>query len=326
MASRLPPMHVLLARPRGYCAGVARAVDALDHAVQVYGAPLYCYHDIVHNETVVERFRKRGVTFVSHLDSVPAQALLFLSAHGVAPSLRDQARQKNIRLVDATCPLVDKVHREAKRFVADGHHVLVLGHRGHDEVQGILGEAPHAITVLEVDEPWHRIQGQLDQLPERVTRNLAYVTQTTLSVSDTAQIIVSLKQRFPTIVGPTVSDICYATQNRQQALLALLPRVSAVLVLGSKSSSNTQRLVEIAKGKAKEVFALDTPRDLALTQLKKHQSIALTAGASVPEDLVEQTLTLLSKHFTLRCEDVSMVTESVRFGRPQGLTGTQLAT
>ena len=233
-------MKIILANPRGFCAGVNMAIESLDRALELFGAPLYVYHEIVHNRHVVERFRKRGVVFVDSIDEIPAGANVLYSAHGVAPAIRSAAAKRNLRAIDATCPLVTKVHLEAVRFAKDGYHIVLIGHEGHDEVLGTMGEAPESIRLVQ-DE------AEVEALDLPANAKVAYLTQTTLSVDDAEVIIAALRKRFPHIVGPSRDDICYATQNRQEAVKDIVPDADIVIVLGSQNSSNSMRLAEIAE-------------------------------------------------------------------------------
>src|SRR4051794_11317751 len=243
-------VKIILANPRGFCAGVNMAIESLERALEVCGTPLYVYHEIVHNRPVVERFRKLGVVFVDHVHEVPCGATLLYSAHGVAPAIRAAAAARNLRAIDATCPLVTKVHLEAVRFAREGYTILLIGHEGHDEVLGTMGEAPaHIRLVQDVAEA--------EGLDLPAGARVAYLTQTTLSIDDAEAIIAVLRRRFPHIVGPSRDDICYATQNRQEAVKELVPEVDVVLVLGSRNSSNSMRLAELATACGKPAYLID---------------------------------------------------------------------
>src|SRR5438874_3145804 len=233
-------MKIILANPRGFCAGVNMAIESLERALEVYGTPLYVYHEIVHNRPVVERFRTRGVVFVDRVEDIPEGSTVLYSAHGVAPAIREAAARRRLRAIDATCPLVTKVHMEAVRYAAEHYHIVLIGHEGHDEVVGTMGEAPQSITLVQ-DE------SDVAKLTLPADAKIAYLTQTTLSVDETQGIIAALKRKYPQIVGPAKDDICYATQNRQEAVKDLVPQADVVLVLGSRNSSNSQRLAEIAR-------------------------------------------------------------------------------
>ena len=282
-------MKIILANPRGFCAGVNMAIESLDRALELFGTPLYVYHEIVHNRPVVERFRKRGVVFVDHIDEVPAGATVLYSAHGVAPAIR-AAAERHLRAIDATCPLVTKVHLEAVRFAREGYTIILIGHEGHDEVLGTMGEAPEHIRLVQDEAE----VAALD-LPEGT--RVAYLTQTTLSVDDAEVIIAALKRRFPQIVGPSRDDICYATQNRQEAVKALVPEVDAVIVLGSSNSSNSLRLAELARSHGKPAYLVDSVRELPAGAFHGPETVLVTAGASAPEEMVEECVRHLRERF-----------------------------
>ena len=269
-------MKIILANPRGFCAGVNMAIDSLDRALKLFGTPVYVYHEIVHNRPVVERFRKQGVVFVDSIDEVPAGAHVLYSAHGVAPEIRKASQERNLHAIDATCPLVTKVHLEAVRFAREGYTILLIGHEGHDEVIGTMGEAPEAIVLVETPE-------DVASLQVADERKVAYLTQTTLSVDDANRIIDRLKQRFPHITAPPKDDICYATQNRQEAVKGLVPEADAVLVLGSQNSSNSMRLAELAQACGKRAYLIDTVHELPPDCFRGDETLLVTAGASAPE-------------------------------------------
>src|SRR5438128_3014190 len=251
---RKKSVRIILANPRGFCAGVNMAIESLDRALDLFGAPLYVYHEIVHNRPVVERFRQRGVVFVDDISQIPEGANVLYSAHGVAPAIRAAADQRRLHAIDATCPLVTKVHLEAVRFAREGYTIILIGHEGHDEVLGTMGEAPADIRLVQnVDE--------VDRLDLPSHAKLAYLTQTTLSVDDAEVIIAALKRRYPQIVGPSREDICYATQNRQVAVKELVPEVELVLVLGSQNSSNSKRLAELAQACGEKAYLIDGVRE-----------------------------------------------------------------
>jgi 4-hydroxy-3-methylbut-2-enyl diphosphate reductase len=302
-------MKILLARPRGFCAGVNMAVSALERALDIYGAPLYVYHEIVHNKHIVDRFRTQGVVFVDELELVPPGARVLYSAHGVSPMVETAAAKKNLQVLDATCPLVRKVHWQAARFAEQGYTIVLVGHRGHDEVVGVLGEAPAQIILVEsVDD--------VDALEIPGTDKIAFLTQTTLSVDEANVIIARLKKRYPHCVGSPKEDICYATQNRQEALKAVLDEVNAVLVVGSENSSNSNRLAEIAAEHGIATYLIDGPADIDPTWFRGDEVVAVTAGASAPEDLVEGCLDLLCRTFGATVEERSTREENVVFPLP----------
>jgi 4-hydroxy-3-methylbut-2-enyl diphosphate reductase len=302
-------MKIVLARPRGFCAGVNMAVTALERALEIYGAPLYVYHEIVHNKHIVDRFRKQGVVFVDDIDLVPSGARVMYSAHGVSPLVETHAADKNLHVIDATCPLVRKVHWQAARFAEQGYTIILVGHRGHDEVVGVLGVAPGKITLVEsLDD--------VDALDLSGTDKIAFLTQTTLSVDEANVIISRLKQRYPNCVGSPKEDICYATQNRQEALKAVLDDVDAVVVVGSENSSNSNRLAEIAAEHGIPAYLIDGPADIDRTWFRGDEVVAVTAGASAPEDLVEGCLDLLCRTFGAKVEERSTREEHVVFPLP----------
>ncbi len=265
-------MKVILASPRGFCAGVNMAIDTLELALKLFGTPIYVYHEIVHNKYVVDRFRNLGAVFVDHLTEVPPGSHLLYSAHGVSPEIRRIAAERQLKTIDATCPLVTKVHLEAVRYAKEGYTIVLIGHDGHDEVIGTMGEAPAAIVLVETAE-------DVDCL-EVETPKLAYLTQTTLSVDDANRIIARLKQRFPHIVGPPKEDICYATQNRQEAVRLLAREADVVLVLGSQNSSNSQRLAELAGESGVPAYLIDGAADILQEWFKPDDRVLVTAGAS----------------------------------------------
>lgn len=304
-------MKILLASPRGFCAGVNMAIDSLDLAIRTYGTPVYVYHEIVHNKYVVERFKSQGAVFVNQLDEVPPGALLMFSAHGVSPEIRRISRERKLHTIDATCPLVTKVHLEAVKFAKGGYTIVLIGHEGHDEVIGTMGEAPEAIILVESPEDVDRL--------ELTTDKLAYLTQTTLSVDDANRIIDRLKQRFPQIVSPPKEDICYATQNRQEAVRQLAQQADVVLVLGSQNSSNSQRLAELGRESGVKAHLIDGAADIALDWFKPDDTVVVTAGASAPESVVEECLDFLTTHFSATVEPCTVREENVYFPLPREL-------
>ena len=305
-------MKVLLASPRGFCAGVVMAVESLDRAIELYGTPIYAYHEIVHNRPVVERFRNKGVIFVDSIEEVPAGATVLYSAHGVAPQIREASARRKLHAVDATCPLVTKVHKEAVRYAKEGRTIILIGHEGHDEVVGTMGEAPHSIVLVESEEDVEKLG-----LPQDAP--VAYLTQTTLSVDETKGIIAALKRRFPQIVGPAKDDICYATQNRQEAVHDLAGEADVVLVVGSVTSSNTQRLVELAADKRKPAYLIDGPGDIQGDWMAPNDVVLLTAGASAPEDVVEECIAYLKQRYSATVESQTVREEHVSFPLPREL-------
>ena len=283
-------MQILLAVPRGFCAGVTRAVQSLEHAVDQFGTPIYVYHEIVHNTWIVDYFRRKGVIFVGTIDEVPHGSRLMFSAHGVSPAIRKIAAERSIETIDATCPLVEKVHQSAIDYAQKGHKIILLGHRKHDEVVGVVGEVPDAIWVVENE-------AEIDALTFENEDKLAYLTQTTLSITETFQQIELLKRRFPQIVGPLQSNICNATQSRQDAVRRHCPNVDVVIVVGSRSSSNSQRLAEQAEKLGVRSFLVDGSDDIPLNEFIGKETILITAGASAPEHLVQECVGLLKKQF-----------------------------
>ena len=283
-------MKILLAEPRGFCAGVTMAVQSLELAVQEFGVPIYVYHEIVHNTWIVENFRSKGVVFVNSPYEVPCGARLMFSAHGVSPEIRRIAKERALETIDATCPLVNKVHQSALDFARQGYKIILLGHRGHDEVVGVVGEVPDSIWVVENEM-------EIDALTFGTEEKLAYLTQTTLSVAETFQRIERLKERFPQIVGPPQSNICYATQSRQDVVRELSPQADVVIVVGSWTSSNSRRLAEQAEDHGICSFLVDEAGDIPRGDLSGNETILITAGASAPEHLVQECVELLQKCF-----------------------------
>ena len=307
-------MKIILASPRGFCAGVNMAVESLERALQVFGPPVYVYHEIVHNRYIVAHFRQRGAVFVDDLQQVPEGSHVLFSAHGVSPAVRDLARRRSLCPVDATCPLVTKVHLEAKRFSRQGYTILLIGHRDHDEVMGTMGQAPNAIRLVETLEDVDR----LDLPPDA---RVAYLMQTTLSVEDARRILARLRERYPQIVGPGKEDICYATQNRQEAVRVLSPEADAVLVLGSQNSSNSQRLKELALERGVAAYLIDGAADIQPAWFRGDETILVTAGASAPESVVEECVRQLRDRYGAEVEERVLRTEEVRFPLPEGLSG-----
>ncbi len=305
-------MRIILAAPRGFCAGVNMAIAGLEQVVERYGTPVYVYHEIVHNRWVVEGFRRQGVVFVDSLDEVPEGATLVFSAHGVAPEIGRQAAARGLRVIDATCPLVTKVHREAIRLAREGYHIVLIGHAGHDEVVGTLGEAPKSITLVQNVE-------DVERLDPPDPAKLAYLTQTTLSTRDAQAIIERLKQRFPQVVGPSKDDICYATQNRQNAVRELVLGADLLLVVGSRNSSNSRRLAELGRAAGVAAHLIDGPDDIRDEWLDAGQTVLITAGASAPENVVQQCVLRLQRRFGASVEQRDICEEQVRFPLPAEL-------
>ncbi|MDA7950618.1 MAG: 4-hydroxy-3-methylbut-2-enyl diphosphate reductase [Pirellulaceae bacterium] len=305
-------MKVILANPRGFCAGVNMAVDSLDLALEQFGAPVYVYHEIVHNRHVVDTFKEKGAVFVDELSEVPEGSHLLFSAHGVSPEIRRIAKERNLNAIDATCPLVTKVHLEAIRFAKQAYTIILVGHEGHDEVLGTMGEAPEAIILVETPE-------DVDRLELSSTEKLAYLTQTTLSVDDANRVIQRLKERYPHIQGPPKEDICYATQNRQEAVGVLSEKADVVLVLGSQNSSNSQRLKELATAKVRGAYLIDGAEYIDDSWFHQDDTVLVTAGASAPEQVVQECLEYLKKRFDATVELHSIREEEVHFPLPRPL-------
>ena len=305
-------MRVILAAPRGFCAGVNMAIEALDRAIELFGTPLYVYHEIVHNKWVVDGFQRRGVVFVSSLAEVPSGVTLLYSAHGVPPEIRREAAERGLQTIDATCPLVTKVHKEAIRFAREGYAVLLIGHAGHDEVVGTMGEVPEAIHLIQTVE-----DVDLVDIPDPA--RVVYLTQTTLSVDDAERIIERIRQRFPQVAGPSKDDICYATQNRQEAVRILAAEADIVLVVGSQNSSNSRRLAELADSCGVVAHLIDGAADIRLEWFVGNETVVITAGASAPETLVEDCVELLQKQFHASVETHVIREEQLRFALPKPL-------
>ena len=299
-------------RPRGFCAGVVRAVDIVDLALEAYGQPVYVHHEIVHNRYVVDQLRGRGAIFVESIAEVPEGAVLVFSAHGVPPRVRIEAQDRKLRVIDATCPLVTKVHLEALKFAREGRTLILIGHRDHQEIVGTSGEAPDQTVVVGSIE-------EVDKLEVADPSRLAFLTQTTLSLYDTQEIVARLRQRFPEIKGPASDDICYATQNRQEAVEALTREVEVIFVVGSANSSNSNRLVEVAKRAGVAAHLIEDANDIDAASLEGVASLGLTAGASAPEVLVEQVSQRLSSLGFTNQRDLDLIREDVRFTLPAEL-------
>lgn len=305
-------MQIMLAAPRGFCAGVNMAIESLDLTIRQFGTPVYVYHEIVHNQYVVKTFREKGAVFVDHLSEVPEGSTLLFSAHGVSPEIRREAQSRKLFAIDATCPLVTKVHLEAIKFAKGGYTIILIGHEGHDEVIGTMGEAPEAILLVESKE-------DVDKLNFEPGSKLAYLTQTTLSVDDANRIIQRLRERFPWIEGPAKEDICYATQNRQEAVRMLAGQADVVLVLGSQNSSNSQRLRELGAEQGKKSYLIDGPEGIDAAWFRGDEKVLITAGASAPESVVQNTIAYLQDKFGATMEEVVIRREEVHFPLPKAL-------
>jgi 4-hydroxy-3-methylbut-2-enyl diphosphate reductase len=306
------PEKLLLAAPRGYCAGVDRAVQTVERALELYGAPVYVRKEIVHNKHVVEELRKRGAVFVESEGEVPEGATVVFSAHGVAPSVHATAASRRLQTIDATCPLVTKVHVEAKKFAAEGYTIVLIGHQGHEEVEGTMGEAPESIVLIENEEDVERLE--VDD-PDKV----AYISQTTLSVDETTAIIARLRERFPRIIGPRTDDICYATTNRQAAVKQLAQACDLVLVIGSRNSSNSNRLVEVAREHGAASHLIDNEGQVRDEWLAGTRVVGITSGASAPEELVQRLVDFFRARGTADIEELEVVQEDVRFMLPKAI-------
>jgi 4-hydroxy-3-methylbut-2-enyl diphosphate reductase len=305
-------MKILLANPRGFCAGVNMAIECLDEAIRRFGTNIYVYHEIVHNRYVVDRFTRQGVTFVDTIDEVPEGSILLYSAHGVSPEIRQQSANRKLHTIDATCPLVTKVHLEAVKYAKEGYNIVLIGHEGHDEVIGTMGEAPQSITLVETPEA-------VDELPFADDAKIAYLTQTTLSVSEAEAIISQLRQRFPNIYCPPKDDICYATTNRQEAIDTLATNADAVIVLGSQNSSNSRRLMELGASHGAKAFLIDGIHELPDDALSTDDTVLISAGASAPEVVVQECVDSLVDKFGAEVESVVVREEHVSFPLPKEL-------
>jgi 4-hydroxy-3-methylbut-2-enyl diphosphate reductase len=304
------PERLLLAAPRGYCAGVDRAVQTVERALELYGPPVYVRKEIVHNKHVVEQLRARGAVFVDQETEVPEGETVVFSAHGVAPSVHANATARSLRTIDATCPLVTKVHVEAKKFAAQGYTIVLIGHAGHEEVEGTMGEAPDHIVLIETEADVDRLE-VAD--PERV----AYISQTTLSVDETTAIIARLRERFPAIVGPRTDDICYATTNRQAAVRQMARECDLVLVIGSRNSSNSNRLVEVARDHGADSHLIDNEAQVREEWLEGKRTVGISSGASAPEELVQRLVEFFRARGTTDVSEFEVVQEDVRFMLPK---------
>ena len=306
------PLQVLLAQPRGFCAGVIRAVDIVERALEIYGTPVYVRHEIVHNEHVVDSLREKGARFVEDVAEIPVGAVTVFSAHGVSRKVEDDAGGRGLRVIDATCPLVSKVHNEARRYAQEGHEIILIGHPGHPEVEGTMGRVAGEVSLVSD-------LADVAKLAPANPAKLSYVTQTTLSVDDTREIIVALKARFPSIRGPDVKDICYATQNRQTAVRLLADRSDVVLVLGADYSSNSKRLQQIGQEAGTDSYLIPDAGSLDPAWLEGARTVGITAGASAPEVLVERLIDRLGDMFDVTLADLDGVEENVTFRLPREL-------
>ncbi|MFA7439668.1 MAG: 4-hydroxy-3-methylbut-2-enyl diphosphate reductase [Sphingomonadaceae bacterium] len=316
--SDLPPLHVLIAAPRGFCAGVERAIQIVEKAIEHYGAPIYVRHEIVHNKFVVDGLKARGAVFVSELDEVPDGAHVIFSAHGVPKQVPETATARGLAWLDATCPLVSKVHRQAERMVAEGRHILFVGHAGHPEVIGTFGQVPaNRMTLIETVADAESVMPPVAAL--------GFLTQTTLSVDDTAAIVATLQRRFPAISSPRGEDICYATSNRQEAVKAIAQQCDYLLVLGAQNSSNSKRLREVAEREGTVAELIARADDIEWNRMADTRTLGLTAGASAPEVLVQEVLDALRQRYTVTVKEVTTATEDVVFKLPRALLSPQTA-
>ena len=310
---------IILLRPRGFCAGVVRAIDVVKIALNLYGAPIYVRKEIVHNRHVVDELRGAGAVFIEELDEVPTGARVIFSAHGVAPSVRTDARERNLKVIDATCPLVTKVHLEAVKFARKGYTIILIGHKDHDEVIGTLGEAPESTILVSSPE-------DVDRLEIKDPERISFITQTTISLDETSEIVARLRERFPKIQGPAAQDICYATENRQLAVKAVVPLCQMLLVVGSQNSSNSRRLVEVCQKIGVPAYLIDDLGEVRPEWLEGVETVAVTAGASAPENLVEGLIASLQERGYSDLEEMEIKEEDVRFNLPAELVRVQSQT
>lgn len=310
-------MDIVLAQPRGFCAGVVRAIEIVELALEIYRPPVYVFHEIVHNPHVVSDLKTKGAIFVEDLADVPVGAVTIFSAHGVATSIVEQAQQKSLEIIDATCPLVTKVHLQAQKYSQSGHEIVIIGHLGHEEVEGTMGSVPGPVYVVATPEDVANMQVQKAD-------NLAFVTQTTLSVDDTRDVIEALRQRFPNIQGPSTDDICYATQNRQNAVRELSRQVELLLVVGARNSSNSNRLKEVGEQCGVASFLIQDAAEIRSEWLEKIKTVGITAGASTPEVLVNQVIDALREYGVELVMPMNGIEETTTFRLPKSLMQKQM--
>ena len=315
MQTTTKTMQIFLANPRGFCAGVDRAIEIVERALQLHGAPIYVRHEIVHNKFVVEDLRQKGAVFVEELDEVPTGAIVIFSAHGVSKAVTAEAARRGLKIFDATCPLVTKVHMEVAKMRAQGREIIMIGHDGHPEAEGTMGQSEEGMYLVEGED-------DVSRLRVKDENQLAFVTQTTLSVDDAAKVINALKVRFPNIVGPKKDDICYATQNRQDAVKALAEKCDLVIVVGSPNSSNSNRLREVATNLGVEAHMVDTVKELDPLWLRGKKSVGVTSGASAPEVLVREVIHRLKELGAREVSELPGIAETVVFPMPKGLGPT----
>jgi 4-hydroxy-3-methylbut-2-enyl diphosphate reductase len=306
------PIEIVLAKPRGFCAGVDRAIAIVERALEVHGAPIYVRHEIVHNKFVVEDLRAKGAVFVEDLSEVPAGGTVIFSAHGVSQAVRREAAARELRVFDATCPLVTKVHAEVGRMREQGREVVMIGHEGHPEAEGTMGQSDAGMYLVESEEDVARLE-------VKDPANLAYVTQTTLSMDDAARIVAALRARFPAVLGPKKDDICYATQNRQDAVKFMAPRCDVVIVVGSTNSSNSNRLREVAENLGRRAYLVDRAEEVRPEWIEGARTIGVTAGASAPEVLVQDVIACLQRMGPARVRELEGITERVTFPLPRSI-------
>ena len=305
----MPLTKVLLAKPRGFCAGVERAIEVVEQSLEHFAGPIYVRKEIVHNPHVVNALRAQGAIFVNELTEVPEGSTAIFSAHGVSPAVHDAARERRLKVIDATCPLVTKVHVEAKRFAREGYTLLLIGHAGHEEVEGTMGEAPQAIRLIQTVEEARTVSVENAE-------KVAVITQTTLSVDDTKAIIGVLRARFPKLVAPAKDDICYATQNRQNAVKAIAQEAEVILVIGAKNSSNSIRLTEVAQAAGRQAYLINDAREIQSAWFEGVRCVGVTSGASAPEHLVQEVVDALKRLGATEVEERELVEEDVNFGLP----------
>ncbi|WP_333023998.1 4-hydroxy-3-methylbut-2-enyl diphosphate reductase [Wolbachia endosymbiont of Pentidionis agamae] len=307
-------MEVILAEPRGFCAGVKRAVDILDLVLKKYGKKyqVYVLHEIVHNQCIIEDFKNKGVIFIDNVEDVKSNSVLVFSAHGISKAIEDRSKEKNVIVVDATCPLVSKVHREAQRHKNNGRELILIGHKGHPEIKGIIGRVNGNVILVENVEDAYNIKVNNEN-------NLSYITQTTLSIDDTSRIISVLTSRFPNIIGPNLNDICYATQNRQNAVKQLSKIVDMILVIGSKNSSNSNRLLDLCVSEGKKAYLIDSYHDVRNDLFIGVEKLGITAGASAPDILIHQLINYLRESMEIKISNMPGIKEKVKFKIPQEL-------
>ena len=314
--SELRPLKVFLAQPRGFCAGVERAIEIVERALKIYGPPVYVRHEIVHNKRVVNNLSSKGAIFVQELDEIPAGAVTVFSAHGVAQKIEDTAKDRKLPILDATCPLVAKVHREGQRYSSEGFEVILIGHEGHPEVEGTMGRISGDVYLVSNTDDVFKLKVKN---PEK----LSYISQTTLSVDDTKVVIQALKNRFPSIKGPDVKDICYATQNRQSAVRDLVDHVNLILVVGAKNSSNSNRLRDLGEESGVDTYLIETADDLDRRWFDKVDSIGISSGASTPDELVKEVINRISSFREIKIEKRPGIEENIVFKLPRELTSIE---